>query len=53
MTQNESLVREFLGFARARKKFIFLPLLLVFALMALLAALTEGTSLAPFVYSLF
>jgi len=50
-------MRAFLGelwaFMRERKKFWLLPIILVLLLFGALLVLTEGTAVAPFVYTLF
>jgi hypothetical protein len=48
-----SFLKEFLEFIRQRRRFY---LVIIFALMALtgsLIVLTEGTAVAPFIYTLF
>jgi hypothetical protein len=46
-------VAELWRFMRARKKFWLLPMILVFATMGLLLIMTQGSALAPFIYTLF
>jgi hypothetical protein len=41
------------GFLRVRKKFWLLPIILVLLLVGALVALTSGSALAPFIYTLF
>lgn len=41
------------GFMRSRKKFWLAPLILVLILLGALLVLTEGTVVAPFIYTLF
>ena len=41
------------GFLRARKKYWLLPIIIVLLLVGALIALTSGTALAPFIYTLF
>jgi hypothetical protein len=48
-----SFVIEFWEYMRSRKKFWLLPILLIMALMGALIVLTEGSAVAPFVYTLF
>ena len=48
-----SLLREFWDFLKVRKKWWLGPIVLVLLLLVLLLALTQGSALAPFVYSLF
>lgn len=48
---------EFLGelwaFMRERKKFWLLPILVVLLLFGTLIVLTQGSAVAPFIYTLF
>jgi hypothetical protein len=46
-------VGELWRFMRARKKFWLLPMILVFATMGVLLMMTQGSALAPFIYTLF
>lgn len=48
-----SILSEFWGFLKARKKWWLGPILLVLLLMSLLIVLTEGSAVAPFIYTLF
>jgi hypothetical protein len=48
-----SFIREFWRFLRVRKKFWLIPLLLVLALLGALMVLSQGSAVAPFVYTLF
>jgi Family of unknown function (DUF5989) len=48
-----SFIREFWAFMRVRKKYWLLPVLIVTALMGGLIVLTQGSAVAPFVYTLF
>jgi Family of unknown function (DUF5989) len=48
-----SFVAELWRFMRARKKFWLLPMILVFAIMGALVLMTQGSALAPFIYTLF
>ncbi len=48
-----TLVRELWGYMRARKKFWLAPMLLIFVLFGWLIAVTAGSALAPFIYSVF
>lgn len=47
------LLKEFWLFLKVRKKFWLAPILLVLLLLGFLIVLTEGTALAPFIYTLF
>jgi len=46
-------VKEFWAFLSIRKKFWLLPVLVVMALVGALVVLTEGSAVAPFIYTLF
>ena len=46
-------VAELWRFLRARKKFWLLPMILVFAITGMLVMMTQGSALAPFIYTLF
>jgi hypothetical protein len=48
-----SFIREFWRFLRVRKKFWLIPLFLVLALLGALMVLSQGSAVAPFVYTLF
>ena len=48
-----SFVRELWKFLRVRKKFWLAPILLVLALFGGLIVLTQGSAVAPFIYTLF
>jgi hypothetical protein len=48
-----SFVREFWLFLRVRKKYWLLPVLLMMALFGGLIVLTQGTAVAPFIYTVF
>ena len=48
-----SFFRELVAYMRARKKYWLAPILLVLALFGALIVLTQGSALAPFVYTLF
>lgn len=48
-----SILGEFWEFMRVRKKFWLLPIVAVLLLMGLLIVLTEGSAVAPFIYTLF
>jgi hypothetical protein len=46
-------VTELWAFLRARKKLWLLPLLVMMAVFGGLIVLTQGTAVAPFIYTLF
>ncbi len=48
-----SFLAELWRFMRARKKFWLAPILLVLAMFGGLVVLTQGTAVAPFIYTLF
>jgi hypothetical protein len=48
-----SFLSELWAFMRERKKFWLLPIILVLLLFGALVVLTEGTAVAPFIYTLF
>jgi hypothetical protein len=48
-----SFFGELWAFMRERKKFWLLPIILVLLLFGTLVVLTEGTAVAPFIYTLF
>lgn len=48
-----SFIVELWAFARQRKKFWLLPLILLLGLFGGLLILVEGSALAPFIYTLF
>lgn len=47
------LVMELWGFMKERKKFWLLPIVLVLVLLGSLLVLTQGSAVAPFIYTLF
>jgi drug/metabolite transporter superfamily protein YnfA len=48
-----SFLKELWAFMRERKKFWLLPIILVLVLFGALLVLTEGSAVAPFIYTLF
>jgi len=48
-----SIIKEFWGFLKIRKKFWLLPIILVMVLLGLLIILSEGSAVTPFIYTLF
>lgn len=48
-----SLLSEFLGFLKARRKWWLMPLVILLVLLGTLIVLTQGSALAPFIYALF
>jgi hypothetical protein len=47
------LVRELWGFMATRKKFWLLPVLVAMVAIGGLVALSQGSAVAPFIYTLF
>ena len=48
-----SFVQELWAFRRVRKKFWLLPIMLVMAIFGGLIILSQGSAVAPFIYTLF
>ena len=53
MREIVSFVREFWAFLRARKKFWLVPILVVMAIFGGLIVFSEGSAVAPFIYTIF
>ncbi len=53
MTAVLSFLRELLAFMRARKKFWLLPIFVMMAVFGGLVVLTQGSAVAPFIYTIF
>jgi len=47
------IFRDFLRFLATRKRYWLLPMALTLVVLGLLVALTEGSAVAPFIYTLF
>ena len=47
------LIKDLLGFLVERKKLWMAPIILVLLLFGVLIVLTEGSAVAPFIYTLF
>ncbi len=45
--------KEFLDFLLQRKKFWLIPIILTLFLFGTLVVLTQGTAVAPFIYTIF
>lgn len=50
---NQSFVTEFWEFLRIRKRYWLLPIVLVLFLLSALIVFTEGSAIAPFIYTMF
>tara|TARA_A100001011_G_scaffold332177_1_gene359097 strand:- start:2193 stop:2345 length:153 start_codon:yes stop_codon:yes gene_type:complete len=48
-----SFIKEFFEFLKERKKYWLLPIVIVLALFGMLIVLSQGTAVAPFIYTLF
>ena len=48
-----TFVAELWQFMRTRKKYWLLPIILMMALFGGLIVLTQGTAMAPFIYTIF
>ena len=53
MTGKLSILREFWDFLRVRKKWWLAPVVIILVLLGFILVLTEGSALAPFIYTLF
>ena len=47
------IIREFWVFLRVRKRWWLAPIIIFLVLLGALIVITEGSSLAPFIYTLF
>jgi len=48
-----TMLKELWAFLRVRKKYWLWPVFLVMALLGVLIVLTQGSAIAPFIYTLF
>ena len=48
-----SILAEFWDFLKVRKKWWLAPIVLVLVLLGALIVLTEGSAVAPFIYTIF
>jgi hypothetical protein len=48
-----SFIKELWNFMRVRKKFWLLPIMFMMALFGALIVLSQGSAVAPFIYTLF
>jgi hypothetical protein len=53
MTGKLSILREFWDFLRVRKKWWLAPVIIILVLLGFILVITEGSALAPFIYTLF
>lgn len=47
------MIREFWLFLKVRKKWWLAPIVIIMGLLGLLIVTTQGSALAPFIYTLF
>ena len=48
-----SIIKEFWEFLKIRKKWWLTPIIMMLLLLGALIILTEGSAIAPFIYTLF
>ncbi len=48
-----SFIKEFIQFLKVRKKYWLLPIMLVLVLFGALIVLSQGSAIAPFIYTIF
>ena len=48
-----SFLKEFFEFIKVRKKYWLVPILIVLVLFGALIALSQGSAVAPFIYTIF
>jgi hypothetical protein len=53
MEQRDSFILDFAAFLRESKKWWIGPILLILAVLGTVIVITEGSSLAPFIYAMF
>ena len=46
-------LKEFWEFLKERKKFWLLPIIIILGIFGILIVLTQGTAIAPFIYTIF
>jgi len=46
-------LKEFFDFVRERKKYWLFPILIVLVLFGILIVLSQGSAIAPFIYTIF
>ena len=47
------LLKDLWGFMKARKKFWLAPIIIIMLLLGALIVLSQGSAVAPFIYTLF
>ena len=48
-----NFLKEFFDFLKERKKYWLLPIIIVLALFGILIVLSQGSVIAPFIYTIF
>ena len=48
-----SFIKEFFSFLKERKKYWLLPIIIFLAMFGILIVLSQGSALAPFIYTVF
>ena len=48
-----SFLKEFWEFLRERKKYWLIPILIVLAFFGIIIVLSQGSAVAPFIYTIF
>ena len=48
-----SFIKEFWEFLKERKKYWLIPIIVVLALFGVLIVLSQGSAVAPFIYTIF
>ena len=48
-----NFLKEFLEFLIVRKKYWLLPIVIILALFGILIVLSQGSAIAPFIYTIF
>jgi len=48
-----SILKEIWDFIKHRKRYWLVPIIIILVLVGLLLVLTEGSAIAPFIYTLF
>ena len=48
-----SFLKEFFDFLKERKKYWLLPIIIVLALFGILIVISQGSAIAPFIYTIF
>ena len=48
-----SFIKEFYEFLKSRKKYWLLPIIIVLAIFGGLIVLSQGSAVAPFIYTIF